>query len=157
MTRWEALVRYDDEIRAAAEKLFPFGEVWVDKLGDAFFALNEDRKYLANIVEQLTKEAEHSAVVDWLSKFSQTADGEKTSEEAMAVLVDAQAKGYVLDVKTSGAITATKDSSISHHLTFGRMPTYCALGKYCPLDPEARMRRDLQTKPRKGSRFLNPF
>jgi hypothetical protein len=117
MTRWEALVRYDDEIRAAAEKLFPFGDVWVDKLGDAFFALNEDRKYLPNIVEQLTKEAEHSAVVGWLLKFSQTPDGEKTSEEAMAVLVDAQVKGYVIDVKTSGAagaITVTKGSSISH-------------------------------------------
>ena len=83
------MVRYDDEIRAAAERLFPFGGVWVDKLGEAFFALNEDRKCLPNIVEQLTKEAEHDAVVSWLSKVSRTADGEITSKEAIAVLLDA--------------------------------------------------------------------
>jgi hypothetical protein len=115
MTRWEALVRYDDKIRAAAEKLFPFGDVWVDKLGEAFFTLNEDRKYLANIVEQLIKEAEHSAVVGWLSKFSQTPDGEKTSEEAMAVLVDARVKGYALDV-TGRAIAATKNGHGTSYL-----------------------------------------
>jgi hypothetical protein len=46
MRRWEALVLFDDEIREAATKLVPFGAVWVDRLGEAFFALNEDRKYL---------------------------------------------------------------------------------------------------------------
>jgi hypothetical protein len=50
MTRWEALVRFDDEIRDAAAKLMPFGAVWVEKMGAAFFALNEDRQYLPNIV-----------------------------------------------------------------------------------------------------------
>jgi hypothetical protein len=114
MTRWEALVRYDDEIRAAAAKLFPFGDVWVDKLGEAFFALNEDRKYLPNIVDQLVKEAEHSAVVGWLSKFSKTAAGETTSEEAIAVLMDAHVKGYGLDVKTDKTILVTKSSSTSY-------------------------------------------
>jgi len=48
MTRLEALVRFDEELREAAEKLLPFGPEWVDKLGEAFFALNEDRKYLPN-------------------------------------------------------------------------------------------------------------
>jgi hypothetical protein len=67
MTRWEALIRYDDEIRAAAEALFPYGTASVDKLGEAFFALNEDRRYLPNIVAQLTKEAEHRVVVGWLT------------------------------------------------------------------------------------------
>ncbi len=31
MTRWEALVRFDEEIRQAAMKLMPFGPAWVDK------------------------------------------------------------------------------------------------------------------------------
>jgi hypothetical protein len=66
MTRWEALVRFDDEIRAAAETLFPYGAIWVDKLGEAFFALNEDRKHLPNIVAQLIKEAEQTLVMSWL-------------------------------------------------------------------------------------------
>lgn len=114
MTRWEALVRYDDEIRVAAAKLFPFRDVWVDKLGEAFFALNEERSYLPNIVEQLTKEAEHGAVVDWLLKFSKTAEGETTSEEAIAVLLDAQVKGYVLDVQTNKTILVIKSSATSY-------------------------------------------
>ncbi|MEH2486452.1 hypothetical protein [Bradyrhizobium sp. AZCC 2230] len=57
MTRWEALVRYDDEIREAAAKLIQFGSHSVAKLGEAFFALDEDRKYLPNIVARLTEEA----------------------------------------------------------------------------------------------------
>jgi hypothetical protein len=75
MTRWEALVRYDDEIREAAARLTPYGSVWVDKLGEAFFALNEDRKYLSNIVDGLVREAEHAEIVNWVSTFSKTADG----------------------------------------------------------------------------------
>jgi len=108
MTRWEALVRYDDEIRAAAERLFLFGVVgwigWVKR----FFALSEDRKYLPNIVEQLTKEAEHDAVVSWLSRVSQTADGEITSKKAQAVLLDAHMKGYAIDVESNKTITVTR-------------------------------------------------
>jgi len=50
--RWNALLRFDDEIRAAAEKLRPFGDTWVAKLGQAYFALNEDRKYLAKINQE---------------------------------------------------------------------------------------------------------
>ena len=46
------MLRFDDEIRAAAEKLRPFGDTWVAKLGQAYFALNEDRKYLAKINQE---------------------------------------------------------------------------------------------------------
>jgi hypothetical protein len=38
--RWNALVRYDEEIRAAAEELRPFGDFWVTELGKAYLALN---------------------------------------------------------------------------------------------------------------------
>jgi len=58
MNRWEALVRYDSEIRDAAETLAPYGSVWIDKMGAAFFALKEDRKYLLEIVAGLVSEAE---------------------------------------------------------------------------------------------------
>jgi hypothetical protein len=99
MTRWEALVRFDTEIREAAEKLLPFGAVWVEELGKAFLALNEDRKYLPNIVEQLIKEAEYQSAIknrqraiEWLETFSTTADGEATNEEALGVLVQAETK-----------------------------------------------------------------
>lgn len=97
MTRWEALVRFDDEIREAATKLIPFGPEWVDKLGEAFFALHEDRKYLPNIVARLTEEAELAAkeaeARQWLVTFS---GGERTSKEALAVLVELRARGYLV-------------------------------------------------------------
>ncbi len=45
---------------AAAEKVHPFGDTWVTKLSQEFFALDEDRKYLSNIVTQLICEAERT-------------------------------------------------------------------------------------------------
>jgi len=51
---------------------------------------------------------EHGAVVGWLLKFSKTAEGETTSEEAIAVLLDAQVKGCVLDVQTNKTILVKK-------------------------------------------------
>ena len=121
MTRWEALIRFDDEIREAAAKLIPFGSEWVDKLGEAFFALNEDRKYLPNIVARLTDEAErlaeeaaHAALLTWVATFSTIADGEETSEEALAILIEAQANGYQLAKDRDGTISITRGSSISY-------------------------------------------
>jgi hypothetical protein len=109
MTRWEALVRYDPEIREAALQLLPFGSVWVDRLGEAFTVLNEDRKYLSNIVTELLKEAEHLEARAWLQKFSKTQSGDDTSEEAMAVLIEAQTEGYRLIKEEDGTIKASRD------------------------------------------------
>ena len=113
MTRWEALVKFDDEIREAASKLIPFGAEWVDQLGEAFIALNEDRKYLPNIVARLTEEAKRTVFLNWLAPFSETADGERTSEEALAVLVDAQGKGFDLSKNGDGAIVIKRNTSTS--------------------------------------------
>jgi hypothetical protein len=120
MTRWEALVRFDDEIREAAAKLIPFGSEWVDKLGEAFFALNEDRKYLPNILARLTEEAErlaeeaaHAAVLTWVATFSTTADVDETSEEALAILIEARANGYQLAKDHDGTIRITRNTSTS--------------------------------------------
>jgi len=113
-TRWEALVRYDDEMRAAAEELKSFGPEWVTRLGDAFFALNEDRSYLANIVERLRNEAKLEAESKWKWQFSRTANGEPCTQESLAILLEAREKGYSLGVLSGGAITVSKDSSISY-------------------------------------------
>jgi hypothetical protein len=56
--RWNALVRYDDEVRTAAEQLRPFGNAAVNELAKGFFALNEDRRYLPNIVRRISEEAQ---------------------------------------------------------------------------------------------------
>jgi hypothetical protein len=109
MTRWEALVRYDAEIREAALKLLPFGSVWVDRFGEAFFVLNEDRKYLPNIVTELMKEAEHLKFNEWLQTFLKTQDGKETSTEALAILVEVQAAGYRLAKEDDGTIKASRE------------------------------------------------
>lgn len=116
MTRWEALVRFDDEIREAATKLIPFGSTWVDRLGEAFFALNEDRKYLPNIVARLTEEAalkaldaEQAASMEWLASLLTTKEGEMTSKEALTVLIELRARGYQIDREFNG-IFAVKRS-----------------------------------------------
>jgi hypothetical protein len=56
------------------------------------------------------KDAHHAAVLTWAATFSKTADGEETSEEALAILIEAQANGYQLGQPT-GAI-ATNCSGI---------------------------------------------
>jgi hypothetical protein len=113
-TRWEALVRYDDEIRAAAEELKSFGPEWVTRLGEAFLALKEDRSYLANIVEQLRNEAKLEADGKWKRQFSRTANDEPPTQESLAILSEARDKGYSVGVESGGVITVSKDSSISY-------------------------------------------
>jgi hypothetical protein len=108
--RWGALIKYDDEIRAAAEKLVPYGPEWVQQLGDAFFALDENRSYLANIVERLVNEAKAKQANEWKTLFTRTANGEATSKESLAVLLDAQERGYKLGTQ-SGAFTVSTGSS----------------------------------------------
>jgi hypothetical protein len=112
-TRWAALVEYDDEIRPAAEKLLPYGPDWVERLGEAFYALKEDRSYLGNIVERLLNEAKLNAANEWKTLFTRTADGEFTSKESLAVLLEAQESGYKLGTQSNGAFTVSKSSSTS--------------------------------------------
>jgi hypothetical protein len=89
--KWDALVKYDPEISAAADKLRPHGGTWIDKLGGAYFALQEERKYLPNILRKLLDEAEaeevhekaraeHESAQRWAKSFSQTADGALCTE-----------------------------------------------------------------------------
>ena len=121
MTRWEALVRYDDEIREAATRLMPFGAIWVERFGEAFFALNEDRKYVPNIIERLTKEAEQEVelarrqrAIEWLDNFSTTKEGEATSPEALSVLLEAQLTGFQVSKSDSGIFEVSKNTGTTY-------------------------------------------
>jgi hypothetical protein len=116
--RWNALVKYDDEIRAAAERLRPFGDTWVSKLGQDFFALNEDRKYLPNIVTRLMAEAKLAQEEEQRKRereqeerltrmFRLTADGKPCSEESLSILRKALALGYKLEVLRDRTITVS--------------------------------------------------
>jgi len=112
--KWKALVEYDNEIRAAAEKVRPYGQAWVDKLGHDFFALDQDRQYLPNIVARLTEEAETAEVEREMKLFRYTSDGETCTEESLGVLREAKGQGFMLDVDRRGTFELTKNSSTTY-------------------------------------------
>jgi hypothetical protein len=123
--RWDALSRYDDEVRAATEQVRKFGDQWVDKLARAFFALHEDRTYLPNIVERLVDEAKlevnrrqqeaaEARQKQWLLCFRQTADGELCSEESLRILREAERHGYALEPLPNRAFKLTKGDGVSY-------------------------------------------
>jgi hypothetical protein len=58
--KWEALVKYDDDIAMVAEKLRPLGEKWVDEFARSYLLLN-DKKYLLSIVQKIIKAAKDEA------------------------------------------------------------------------------------------------
>ncbi|WP_035965808.1 hypothetical protein [Bradyrhizobium sp. YR681] len=123
MTRWEALVRFDDEISEAAAKLLPFGLVWIDRMGEAFFALNEDRKYLSNIVAGLVEEAtlvaryealqaleaERAEATQWAKAISRFPDGEEVSKDALAILIELRARGFLISNDRDGTVRVAMD------------------------------------------------
>lgn len=113
-SRWEALVKYDDEVRAAAEELEPFGPEWVTRAGNAFSALNEDRSYLPNIVERLRNEARLEADGKWKKQFLRTADGELSTQESLSILSEARETGYSVGVESGGVIAVSSGSSTSY-------------------------------------------
>ena len=108
--RWNALLRYDDEIRTAAEKLRPFGDSRVNELAEAFFALNEDKRYLPNIVSRITEEAKQDKARQWAKRFRYTFDGEPYTQESLNILRAAETQGYVLSVANDKTIAATKNN-----------------------------------------------
>jgi hypothetical protein len=113
--RWDALVRYDPEISAAAEKLRPYGDTWIARLGYDFFALEEERTYLPNIVNRLIDEAKSDAEQErlraWERSFLQTATGERCTGQSLKILREAEAQGYTLGVEKDKTFTATKNGT----------------------------------------------
>jgi uncharacterized protein YecT (DUF1311 family) len=53
-TKWNALLRYDKDIAAAADQLRPYGLKWTNELAAAYMAINE-KSYLAEIVVNITE------------------------------------------------------------------------------------------------------
>jgi hypothetical protein len=113
--KWDALVKFDPEISAAAEQLRPYGNVWIDRLGQAYFALEENRAYLPNIVDRLRHEAQEDARAQtereeahrW-AVFSQLATGEPCTDASLSVLRQAEGRGYVISIDDRKVISASK-------------------------------------------------
>jgi hypothetical protein len=112
--KWNALVRFDADIRAAAEKLRPFGDQWVTELSRAYFALNEDRKYLRSIVDRLLMEAEQDKARYWTRRFKRTFENETFTEESLSIIRAAELQGYSVSVEDSGTIIMKKKTHVSY-------------------------------------------
>lgn len=55
--RWLSLIRYDEELRSAAETVRVYGSKWEDELAEDYLRIN-DRTYLPKIVERIVSEAQ---------------------------------------------------------------------------------------------------
>ena len=54
--KWNALLKYDQDIANEAEKLRPLGDKWVDEFARAYLVLN-DKQYLPGIVRKIISDA----------------------------------------------------------------------------------------------------
>ena len=54
--KWNALLQYDKDIEAAAEKIRPLGPKWMDEFGFSYLSLN-DKNYLTTIIEKIAERA----------------------------------------------------------------------------------------------------
>ncbi|MCK1740892.1 hypothetical protein IVA80_08370 [Bradyrhizobium sp. 139] len=92
-TKWTALSEFDGEIRTAVQTLRPHGSKWETKLAEAFFALQEDRRYLQGIVDRLVEQAKAERAEIWKRDFRYTANGEPCTEESIQVLRESKSAG----------------------------------------------------------------
>lgn len=96
--RWLALLRFDQDVETAANQLRPHGAKWVDELGRSFFAMNEDKQYLPNIVARLLEDAAAERAANWGRDF-QRAIGGGLSASALDVLHEMKTAGYQIEVE----------------------------------------------------------
>lgn len=102
--KWQALVKFDDDIASASEKLRPYGGQWIIELGRAYFALDENKQYLPSIVRRLTDDAEREKSQTRATFFQRTAEGEAFTESALNILKRAERSGYTLSVQKNKSI-----------------------------------------------------
>lgn len=116
--RWLGLLKSDPEIRSAAEHLSAHGMQWVTALGREFLSGGEDRSQLRSIVSRLQKEAEEEKSREederWAAAFSPTAEGERCTPEALAVLKRASVAGYTLTVDSDRTIIVSDANATSY-------------------------------------------
>jgi hypothetical protein len=56
--KWNALIKYDQDIAMLAAKLRPLGDKWVEELARAYLVLN-DKQYLPGIVKKIIEDAKN--------------------------------------------------------------------------------------------------
>lgn len=96
--KWNALLKYDDDIAMVAEKLKSLGPKWTDEFASSFLALN-DKKYLSNIVQKIIAEARKEAAENRLPPL----EGQENlrfrlTPKATEILQRAIANGYEVNL-----------------------------------------------------------
>ena len=77
--KWNALVQYDNDIAAVAERLQPLGQKWLDEFASSYLALN-DKQYLPSI-EQKIVAAAHAETAELQRRLQRAAEIEKRRAE----------------------------------------------------------------------------
>lgn len=80
--KWNALLKYDQDIARVAEQLRPFGERWVDVFAQGYLALN-DKQYLPSIVQKILSDAKRE--VNLLQKQRESDQAPSANEEQTVV------------------------------------------------------------------------
>lgn len=111
--KWNALVQFDSEIRTVVDRLRPFGGRWIDEFEKAYFALEENRKYLPDILERLltlaqTEQNRETAKL-WAEKFAKTACGETTSKDSIIALQRLVESGFKVEIEENFTFVASKN------------------------------------------------
>ncbi len=92
--KWNALLQYDKDISAVAEKLKPLGEKWVDELASSYLALN-DKTYLPEIERKIVVAARAEAEDNERQRIYRE-EQQKASLQAQERLAEARRKQFEL-------------------------------------------------------------
>jgi len=77
--KWNALVKYDNDIAMMAEKLRPLGQRWLDELASSYLALN-DKTYLPEIEQKIVAAAKTAAAKEEMEEQERRARMAKERE-----------------------------------------------------------------------------
>jgi hypothetical protein len=72
--KWNALVKYDPDIKRIVEALSPYGPKYIDQFATAFMALN-DKNYLPQIIQDILATAKADGAQTILQKGGERVEG----------------------------------------------------------------------------------
>jgi hypothetical protein len=81
--KWDALVKYDEEIASAEKTIHPLGQKWIDELARSYFALG-DKSYLPRIVAKIQEAAASTGPLEERRAFEPNASADVSGGPARA-------------------------------------------------------------------------
>jgi hypothetical protein len=81
--KWEALVKYDDDVASAEAKIRPFGQTWVDELAHSYLVLGE-KSYLQAIVSKIQERAAAATANEARERMDVEVPANSTAQQSTA-------------------------------------------------------------------------